>query len=70
MDRAPAERPRIRIRYGQLFVSWNGPHFISASTRLQGFFIWRLVVYLIEALLFLLTGLQARIIAESLGEAD
>jgi NhaP-type Na+/H+ or K+/H+ antiporter len=53
-----------------LFVSWNGPRFISASTRLQGFFIWRLVVYLIEALLFLLTGLQARIIAESLGEAD
>src|SRR5207244_5061401 len=53
-----------------LFVSWNGPRFISANTRLQGFFIWRLVVYLIEALLFLLTGLQARTILESLGEAD
>jgi Na+/H+ antiporter len=53
-----------------LFVSWHGPYFISASTRLQGFFIWRLVVYLIEALLFLLTGLQARTVVESLGRAD
>jgi CPA1 family monovalent cation:H+ antiporter len=53
-----------------LFVSWNGSRFISASTRLQGFFIWRLVVYLIEALLFLLTGLQARTVVDSLGEAE
>jgi monovalent cation/hydrogen antiporter len=53
-----------------LFVSWNGSRFISASTRLQGFFIWRLVVYLIEALLFLLTGLQARTVVESLAQAD
>ena len=53
-----------------LYVSWNGPRFISASTRLQGFFVWRLVVYLIEALLFLLTGLQARAVIESFGGAD
>ena len=52
------------------YVSWNGPRFISASTRLQGFFVWRLVVYLIEALLFLLTGLQARAVIESFGGAD
>jgi monovalent cation/hydrogen antiporter len=51
-------------------VSWNGSRFISASTRLQGFFIWRLLVYLLEALLFLLTGLQARIVIESFSEAS
>jgi monovalent cation/hydrogen antiporter len=53
-----------------LFVSWNGSQLIAASTRLQGFFIWRLAVYLIEALLFLLTGLQVRTVIESLGKAN
>jgi CPA1 family monovalent cation:H+ antiporter len=42
-----------------LFVSWNGPRFISPATRLQGFFVWDMVVYLIEGVIFLLTGLQA-----------
>ena len=42
-----------------LFVSWNGPRFIAPATRLQGFFVWDLVVYLIEGVIFLLTGLQA-----------
>ena len=45
-----------------LFVSWNGPRFISPATRLQGFFVWDMVVYLIEGVIFLLTGLQAHII--------
>lgn len=53
-----------------LFVSWNGPRFISPATRLQGFFVWDLIVYLIEGVIFLLTGLQAPVIANSLGEAD
>jgi Na+/H+ antiporter len=53
-----------------LFVSFNGPRFISPATRLQGFFVWDLVVYLIEGVIFLLTGLQARVILDSLGGAD
>lgn len=53
-----------------LFVSWNGPRFIAPATRLQGYFVWDLVVYLIEGVIFLLTGLQAPVIADSLGEAD
>jgi len=43
-----------------LYVSWNGPRVISAATRLQGIFFWDVLVYLIEGVLFLLTGLQAR----------
>lgn len=49
-----------------LFVSWNGPRFISPATRLQGFFVWDLVVYLVESIVFLLTGLQARVVADTL----
>jgi monovalent cation/hydrogen antiporter len=47
-----------------LYVSWNGPRLISAATRLQGIFFWDFALYLIEGLLFLLTGLQARTILE------
>jgi CPA1 family monovalent cation:H+ antiporter len=47
-----------------LYVSWNGPLWISAATRLQGIFFWDLVIYLIEGLLFLLTGFQMRLLFE------
>jgi Na+/H+ antiporter len=49
-----------------LYISWNGLRLISAATRLQGVFFWRFVIYLIEGIVFLVTGLQARaLIAES-----
>ena len=43
-----------------LYVSWIGPRLIGSATRLQGIFFWDLIVYLIEGMVFLLTGLQAR----------
>ncbi len=47
-----------------LYVSWNGPLWISSATRLQGIFFWVLIIYLIEGLLFLLTGFQMRALYE------
>jgi CPA1 family monovalent cation:H+ antiporter len=47
-----------------LYISWNGPLLISAATRLQGVFFWDLMIYLIEGLLFLLTGFQMRSLLE------
>jgi CPA1 family monovalent cation:H+ antiporter len=47
-----------------LFVSWNGPLLIPAATRLQGIFFWDLLVYLLEGFVFLLTGLQTRMLLE------
>ncbi len=47
-----------------LFVSWNGPLLIPAATRLQGIFFWDLAVYLLEGLIFLVMGLQARTILD------
>ena len=43
-----------------LYISWNGLRLISAATRLQGVFFWDFLVYLIEGMVFLITGLQAR----------
>jgi monovalent cation/hydrogen antiporter len=47
-----------------LYVSWNGPLWISSATRLQGIFFWDLVIYLIEGMLFLLTGFEMRLLYE------
>ena len=47
-----------------LYVSWNGPLLIPSATRLQGIFFWDLIIYVIEGLVFLLTGLQARTLIE------
>ena len=47
-----------------LYMSWNGPLLISSATRLQGIFFWDLVIYLIEGMLFLLTGFQLRLLFE------
>jgi monovalent cation/hydrogen antiporter len=48
-----------------LYVSWNGPLLISSATRLQGIFFWDLLVYLIEGLVFLLTGLEVRALIDN-----
>src|SRR4029079_263564 len=47
-----------------LYISWNGPLLISSATRLQGIFFWDLVIFLIEGLLFLLTGFQMLLLLE------
>ncbi len=50
-----------------LYVSWNGLNIISAATRLQGIFFWEVLMYLIDGLVFLITGLQARTMAAGIG---
>ena len=51
-----------------LYISWNGVRLISAATRLQGIFFWDLLIYLIEGMVFLITGLQARTLIERIGD--
>lgn len=53
-----------------LYVSWNGLRFISVQTRLQAYFVWGLVVHLIEGLVFLLTGLQAHVVLDGLQDSS
>src|SRR6201996_9597161 len=49
-----------------LYISWNGLRLISAPTRLQGIFFWDFLIYTIEGMVFLLTGLQAHSLVSSL----
>src|SRR5260370_31738577 len=43
-----------------LYISWNGLWLIGAATRLQGVFFWAFLIYLIEAMVVLITALQPR----------
>jgi Na+/H+ antiporter len=51
-----------------LYVSWNGPQLISPATRLQGVFFWEFFTYVIEGMVFLMTGLQARTVISRIGD--
>src|SRR6266700_2072736 len=41
-----------------LYVGWQNPKLASPSTRLLGFSFWEVLVYLLNAVLFVLVGLQ------------
>jgi Na+/H+ antiporter len=50
-----------------LYLGWRAPELASAATRLLGFSFWEVLVYLVNAVLFILVGLQLRPILEDLG---
>jgi monovalent cation/hydrogen antiporter len=50
-----------------LYVGWRAPQLASASTRLLGFSFWEVLVYLANAVLFILVGLQLQPILGDLG---
>src|SRR5438093_1338867 len=51
-----------------LYISWNGLQLISAATRLQGIFFWDFLIYLVEGMVFLTTGLQAHTLVARIGQ--
>jgi Na+/H+ antiporter len=58
----PAERLNVSgvlaaVTVG-LYMGWRAPELASAATRLLGFSFWEILVYLVNAVLFLLVGLQ------------
>src|SRR4029453_1416419 len=50
-----------------LYVGWRAPELASPSTRLLGFSFWEGMVYLANAVLFILVGLQLQPILSALG---
>ena len=50
-----------------LYVGAKGIELIRSKTRLQAIFFWDFVTYVVEGAIFLLTGLQARVVLEGLG---
>jgi CPA1 family monovalent cation:H+ antiporter len=50
-----------------VYVGWHTPELTTAQTRLQGDAVWGILVFLLNALLFGLVGLQLRQILDALG---
>src|SRR5204862_1693383 len=50
-----------------LYMGFRGPSIISPRTRLQGFYVWDVLDFLINAILFMLVGLQLRSVVDGLG---
>ena len=50
-----------------IFLGWHTPELTSAQVRLQGVAVWEIVQYLLNALLFVLVGLQLPVVIDALG---
>jgi Na+/H+ antiporter len=53
-----------------IVVGWRAPEISTASMRLQGYAVWETLVFLINALLFVLIGLQLPLILDALSGAS
>ena len=51
-----------------IYLGWHTPELTSAQVRLQGVAVWEIVQYLLNALLFVLIGLQLPVVVDALGD--
>ena len=51
-----------------IYLGWYTPELTTPQVRLQGIAVWEIVQYLLNALLFVLVGLQLPVIVDALGE--
>ena len=51
-----------------VYLGWHTPELTSAQVRLQGRAVWEIVQYLLNALLFVLVGLQLPVVIDALGD--
>jgi len=52
-----------------IYLGWRAPRLVSPQTRLRSYALWELLVFLLNATLFILIGLQLPVIADGLGES-
>jgi CPA1 family monovalent cation:H+ antiporter len=50
-----------------IYLGWHTPELTNAQVRLQGVAVWEIVQYLLNALLFVLVGLQLPVVIDALG---
>ena len=50
-----------------VYLGWHTPELTTARVRLQGVAVWEIVQYLLNALLFVLVGLQLPVVLDALG---
>jgi monovalent cation/hydrogen antiporter len=50
-----------------IYLGWHTPELTTPQVRLQGLAVWEIVTYLLNALLFVLIGLQLPVVIDALG---
>jgi Na+/H+ antiporter len=50
-----------------IYLGWYTPELTTSQVRLQGFAVWEIVQYMLNALLFVLVGLQLPVVLDALG---
>jgi CPA1 family monovalent cation:H+ antiporter len=50
-----------------LYLGWRAPYISSPETRLQGYSMWSIITFLLNATLFILVGLQLPTVVDALG---
>src|SRR6187401_2384054 len=53
-----------------VYLGWYTPELTSAQVRLQGRAVWEVVQYMLNALLFVLVGLQLPVVLDALGDVS
>ena len=53
-----------------IYLGWHTPELTTSQVRLQGGAVWEIVQYLLNALLFVLIGLQLPLILDALGDVS
>ena len=51
-----------------IYLGWHTPELTTPQVRLQGVAVWEIVQYLLDALLFVLVGLQLPVVIDALGD--
>ena len=51
-----------------VYLGWHTPELTSSQVRLQGVAVWEIVQYMLNALLFVLVGLQLPVVVDALGD--
>jgi len=51
-----------------IYLGWHTPELTTPQVRLQGIAVWEIVQYMLNALLFVLIGLQLPVVVEALGD--
>jgi CPA1 family monovalent cation:H+ antiporter len=51
-----------------VYLGWHTPELTSSQVRLQGLAVWEIVQYMLNALLFVLVGLQLPVVLDALGD--
>ena len=53
-----------------VYLGWHTPELTTPQVRLQGVAVWEIVQYLLNALLFVLIGLQLPVVIDALGDVS